>query len=88
MRSISKMTKAAADMGYPQSSGDRFVSAFTSDKGLACRAFILLGPAAQTRRRGDFRQYNILGYLCPKNGAVLTDSEFEAFLGSIRLRQG
>ena len=89
MRSISEETENAIDMGLPQSSGDRFVSAFTSDKRLACRAFILLGPVAQTKYRNrDARQYRILGYVCPKNGTVLTDSEFEAFIGSIQLRRG
>jgi hypothetical protein len=89
MRSISEETEAAIDMGFPQSSGDRFVSAFTSDEGLACRAFVLLGPVAQTRRHhGDFRQYRIQGHLCPKTGAVLNDLEFEAFLGSMQLRRG
>jgi hypothetical protein len=89
MRSISEVTEAATDMAYPQSSGDRFVSTFTSDKGLACRAFILLGPATLTRYHNrDSREYRILGYVCPREGAVLTDPEFEAFLGSIQLRRG
>ena len=70
------------------------MSDFTSDEGLACRAFILLGPEAQTRLKSiyggfrDYRQYRIQGYVCPKAGAVLTDPEFEAFLGSVQFRPG
>ncbi len=94
MRSKGREPRTATEMGFPQSSGDRSVSAFTSDEGLACRAFILLGPEAQTRLKSiyggflDYRQYRIQGYVCPKNGAVLTDPEFEAFLGSIQFRSG
>ena len=53
MRAISEVTETAIEMGFPQSSGDRFVSAFTSDQGLACRALILQGPEAQTRLNSD-----------------------------------
>jgi hypothetical protein len=89
MRSISPETRTATEIAFPQRSGDRFVSAFTSEKGLACRAFILLGPLEQNRYHNfDFREHRIEGYVCARDGAVLIDSAFEAFLGSIQFRPG
>lgn len=90
IRSIGPLTRAAPDVAYPQQSGgDRFVSEFRSADGAACRAFVFLGPQVPVRRgHGDGRQYQILGYLCARGGAALTDADFDSYVGSIRIRTG